>query len=143
MGTKLKQTKRDIRREKAVERFKSIKINAPPRHQRVLATLVDGNGVVIADRSVMVEEAFKFGTARLGSERNSYDEQAQVLESLYTAGKKEEQYGRKVMEPTLFDTPQARAAIRGNKGFGVDGIPGEVYRLLPFMAVIYYWLQFN
>ena len=96
-------------------------------------------GKLTYDRQEWISGAAVFGTERFGDACNNLQAQAQRLDylrcSFDSVVTNRRLDGLKMPVLEFWDTLQARAKIRAESGGAGDGIPGDVYLELPFIAV--------
>ena len=117
---------------------KLLNIQSPEISKKaVMPLLVHTPGGVIMDRDTIRKEAEAFGRGRFTDPFNATGTQSIRLHRLWSAGRNEIMDGRPCSARALFQLLQSRATLSEGKAAGVDSMPPEVFRRLPFVACLF------
>jgi len=100
-------------------------------------------GELVSDRNRLKHELYIVWEGRFYDKDKSVIMQQHRLARLFSAANAARLDGRRLQTISLFDTLQARAEMKSNTSGGIDLMPTEVYKSLPFVVCILYWLSFR
>ena len=130
MLRKAKQRRRRANNEQALG---SLRL-ATTRRQVPIRLRVDGE--LSENRSDWLVEAQKFGERRFGDVAKDPRQPRRALQEVYSAAKAAEMDGIRCTTPSLLMILGARSRLRSGSAAGADGCPPEVYKSIPFAAVV-------
>ena len=138
---RIRNLRRKLARYKARLRLQSLRKRSP----QTISTPVqfEINDRISTDAQEWLQELAKFGAVRFGCNANLKTQQTCRVEKYASAHFAQKLDGHPQRELKLFDFLQARAAMGLNKGVGVDGLPMEVYRALPWLTTLHIYHLFK
>ena len=98
---------------------------------------------VSADRREWLTALRTFGTQRFGSESNTNGAQLERVARFVKLAENERLDGTNQVKLDFHDFLQARAALKCGTGTGVDGLPPEVYKALPWKSLLHVYHLFK
>eukprot|EP00959_Pyramimonas_sp_CCMP1952_P291654 6100183-Pyramimonas_sp.AAC.1 len=131
---------RRARQERNERRLSSISSSRQSGQMPVTLTI---NGERTADRERWRHAAKVFGTTRFQDDENTLHVQEMRLGRWASRASNEILDGRRPPTLSAFSVLQGRARMKAGTAAGKDGAPPELYKALPFTAIVRFWRVFQ